>query len=169
VRLNSSALKSAAVDLFLLLASVLFSFMVIEFILRTFYPKYEYAAKPSYERNASRIWSRRANSYHIYRHPDSGLSHSVYHNNLALRHHRNFKEDDIKTATNVALFGDSFVENLRLPVQYSLTEPLDYMLNLHEKFNVLNFGVDGYGTDQSFLHYLEFPYLRNLDYVFYVF
>jgi hypothetical protein len=169
MRLNSIALKNSGMNLLLLLGSLLVSFLIVEFTLRTFYPKYEYAAESIYDRNTSRIWSRRANSYHIYRHPASGLPHSVYHNNLALRHHRNFNEDDIETAINVAFFGDSFVENLRLPIQYSLTEPLDYMLNLHQSFNVLNFGIDGYGTDQSFLHYLEFPYQRDLDYVFYIF
>ena len=169
MRLHSVALRNLGLNVFLLFASFIFSFLVVEFTLRIWYPKYEYAAKSSYDRNASRIWSRRSNSHHRYRHPDSHLYHSVYHNNLALRQHRNFDESDIKSAINVAFFGDSFTENLLLPVQYSLTEPLDYLLNLHAKFNVLNFGVGGYGTDQSFLYYRDFQYSTYLDYVFYIF
>ena len=60
------------------------------------------------------------------------------------------------------------MENTLLPVQYSFTEPLDYLLNAAGRFNVLNFGVDGYGTEQSYLHYLNFKE-TNLDYVFYLF
>ena len=38
-----------------------------------------------------------------------------------------------------------------------------------ERFNTLNFGVVGYGTEQSLLRYENFGYAENLDYVFYIF
>jgi len=127
MRLNSVALRNVGLNLFLVFASLLFSFLIVELILRICYPKYEHAAKSSYDRNPSRIWSRKANSHHRYRHPDTRVYYSVYHNNLSLRQHRNFDESDIKSAITVAFFGDSFTENLFLPAQYSLTEPLDYL------------------------------------------
>ena len=62
------------------------------------------------------------------------------------------------------------LENPWMATQYILTEPLDYLLNLgSDRFNTLNFGVTGYGTEQSLLRYENFGYAENLDYVFYVF
>lgn len=44
-----------------------------------------------------------------------------------------------------------------MAVQNSFTEPLDYLLNQSERpFNVLNFGVYGYGPGQSYLRYENF-------------
>ncbi len=37
------------------------------------------------------------------------------------------------------------------------------------RFNVLNFGVEGYGPGQSLLHYEHFRYAENLAHVFYVY
>lgn len=102
-------------------------------------------------------------------HSDTRLPHFLHHNNLTLRQHRNFSEADFTAATNISFFGDSFVENVRTAVQYSFTEPLDYLLNHgHTRFNVLNFGVDGYGPGQSFLRYEDFRYAKELDHVFFV-
>jgi hypothetical protein len=163
-------IKKSLVNLSLVLLSVLFSLALAEVVLRTVYPRYQYAAESKYKQDVTRIWSRRANERDSGRHPDSGQPHLVYHNNLALRQHRNFAAQDFQSAINIGFFGDSFTENLRLPAQYSFTEPLDYLLNLGQiRFNVLNLGIDGYGTDQEFLYYQEFEYGTVLDYVFYVF
>ncbi len=162
--------RNFGLNIALIFASLLFSIFLIEITLRIFHPKYQYAADAKLKQDNIRIWSRSANSHGTFNHPDSGVPHAVIHNNLALRQHRDFSKDDIETAVNIGFFGDSFTENSRIPVQYSFTEPLDYLLNLSEKrFNVLNFGVDGYGTDQCFLYYKELEFAKDLDYVFYVF
>ena len=138
--------------------------------LRLFYPKFQYAAESDYQRDDQRIWSRNPNSIYRRPHPDNGEYHYVCHNNLALRQHRNFAEEDLSSSTNIGFFGDSFTENLRLPGPYSFTEPLDFLLNVAgQDFNTLNFGVDGYGSDQSFLAYRNFEYRDKLDHVFYIF
>jgi len=157
-------------NILLILASLAVGFALIEGSLRIFYPKYQYGADSSFEKDSARIWTNKANFLYVRKHPDSGLLHTVYYNNLALRQHRNFSEQDIKSAINLAFFGDSFTENLRIAAQYSLTEPLDYLLNKQaHRFNVRNLGVDGCGTDQEYLKYRDFVYSGNLDYVFYVF
>jgi len=163
-------LKNLAINILLITISLLVCLVAIEASLRILYPKYQYAAESSFDRDSSRIWARKANIQYQRKHPDSEQSHAVYHNNLALRQHRNFTEEEMAAATNLGFFGDSFTENLRLPSQYSLTEPLDYLLNRQAHgFNVLNFGVDGYGTDQSYLYYSNLDYADKLDYVFYIF
>ncbi len=163
-------IKNASYNFIILSITLLFCFTIGELSLRVFYPKYTYAAESSFDSDKSRIWVRIANTHYKRKHPDSGETHLVFHNNLALRQHRNFYKSDIFSAINIGFFGDSFTENLRLPSQYSFTEPLDYILNTRgSNFNVLNFGVDGYGTDQSYLYYIDFEYSINLNYVFYVF
>ena len=170
MRSKSFSKKNFTINLALILISLLLSLLLVEFFLRAFYPKYQYAAESKYNRSATRIWSRQPNTRDLRLHPDNGHRHLVCHNNLALRQHRDFSEADLKSAINIGFFGDSFTENLRLPAQYSFTEPLDYLLNLSQQdFNVLNLGVDGYGTDQAFLYYQELDYATDLDFVFYIF
>lgn len=166
----SRKFKNLATNALFILVSLAISLAIVEASLRFFYPKYQYAAESSFNRDSARIWTRKANTHYKRKHPDSKQSHAVYHNNIALRQHRDFTEQDIESATNLAFFGDSYTENLRMPAQYSLTEPLDFMLNKNiSPFNVLNLGVDGYGTDQSYIYYRNFEYSDNLDYVFYIF
>jgi hypothetical protein len=103
-------------------------------------------------------------------HPDTGEKHWVIYNNLALRQHRDFTEADWDDAVNVGFFGDSFTENPRIPGPGVFSDVLDYLLNGHDiRVNVFNFGVDGYGTGQSYLYYHLSPSAQELDYVFYVF
>ena len=91
-----------------------------EAALRVFHPRYQIAANPP-----QRIyrWSTE------YRHPDTGAKHLVAYNNLGSRQHRNFHERDLAGAVNLAFFGDSFTENLRLPAHHAFTEVLDHLLN----------------------------------------
>ena len=91
-----------------------------EAALRLFHPRYQIAANPP-----QRIyrWSTE------YRHPDTGAKHLVAYNNLGSRQHRNFHERDLAGAVNLAFFGDSFTENLRLPAHHAFTEVLDHLLN----------------------------------------
>lgn len=162
-------LGNTGIKLILVFLSLLISFLAVELSLRIFYPKYQYAAESNFELNTLRIYSRRANVRSERRHPDSAIAHPVIYNNLGLRQHRNFTENDLESAVNLGFFGDSFTENLRLPVPYSFTEVFDYLLNINNKrFNVLNFGVDGYGIDQSYLYYRDSEFSHHLDYVFYV-
>ena len=154
----------------LILASTLGGVVACELVLRLVFPKYEHLAASVLRMDQERIWENAPRSQFPVRHPDTGKYHLVRHNDLALRQHRNVKPSTWQAGAHIGFFGDSFLENTLLPVQYSFTEPLDYLLNVagQVRFNVLNFGVDGYGTEQSYLHYLNFRE-TNLDYVFYLF
>ena len=157
-------------NLFLLLVSCLAGLSLCELSLRIFYPKYRNVAEAQIDFDAMRLWARKPNSRSWGIHPDTKRHHFVHHNNLALRQHRNFSAADLASATNIGFFGDSFTENYYLPVQYSFTEPSFYLLNQGQKrFHVLNFGVSGYGTGQSFLHYENFRHAEDLDHVVYMY
>ena len=157
-------------NLCLLLVACLVGLLLCEGSLRLFYPKYAPLAEARYRFDTLRIWARSPNDRAEHPHPDTGSVHALHHNNLGLRQHRNFSPADLAAAINVGVFGDSFVENVRMDAPYSLTEPLDYLLNQRgRRFNVLNFGVDGYGPGQSLLHYEHFRYADALAHVFYVY
>ena len=163
-------MKNLFAALGLLLVSGVAGLTLCEGYLRIFYPKYRDLVEASLRRDAIRIWARTPNSRDWMGHPDTRVTHTFHHNNLALRQHRDFSEADLASATNIGVFGDSFVENILMAVQYSFTEPLDYLLNQRGKrFNVLNFGVHGYGPGQSFLHYENFRHAEQLDFVLFVY
>ena len=163
-------MKNLFVNLCLLLVSCVAGLALCEVSLRLFYPQYRHVAEAQFLDDTRRIWARTPNARDWNTHPDTFVPHSFHHNNLALRQHRDFRAADLAAATNIGVFGDSFTENVRLPVQYSFTEPLDYLLNQSgQRFNVLNFGVSGYGTGQSLLHYEHFRYAKDLDHVVYVY
>ena len=162
---NEASIRSTARNLCLFLVSCMAGLALCEASLRLFYPKYLHVAE-------SRFSTRdpNPNSRNLIRHPDTLTLHPYHHNNLALRQHRNFNEADLASAINIGVFGDSFVENGLMAASYSFTEPLDYLLNQRrQSFNVLNFGVQGYGPGQSFLRYEHFRYAEHLDHVFFVY
>ncbi len=181
---STRMVKKIVVNTGLILASALGGVVVCELILRFAFPKYEHLAASVLRMDQERIWANTPRSQITLRHPDTGKHHLVRHNDWALRQHRNIRPSSWRRQVegqnegqgkrqgevHVGFFGDSMTENTLLPVQYSFTEPLDYLLNAagRDRYNVLNFGVDGYGTEQSYLHYLNFKE-TDLDYVFYVF
>ena len=152
--------------------SLLTAIVVCEATLRLSFPKYASIAEGRhYHADASRIWSPMPNSSHLFFNPDTIARVSVIYNEFGMRQHRLFDADKLGHATNVAFFGDSFTENRRIRSAYSFTESLDFFLNLREgaAFNVLNFGVEGYGPGQQFITYRQFEHRDELDHVVYVF
>ena len=165
----------------LVLLSVAVGLAVCEAALRHFHPRYVLAAQ------APRLaWANTlANTQHYHFNPDTHTKHLVIHNNLGGRQSRDFPAGSLESSVNIAFFGDSQTENLHLPAQYSYSEPLDFLLNAaadpergshaldnldndEVSFNVLNFGVWGYGTGLSYLRWRFLPVRREIDHVFYM-
>ncbi len=169
--------RSLALNCLCALLSLAAALAACEAALRLFHPRYHHAAEARREPDAQRIWKPPPNSHYRYPHPDTGRLHRVMHNNLGARQHRNFHPEDLEGAVNLAFFGDSFAENLRLPAQYSFEEVLDFLLNASaeadgrsaHRFNALNFGVDGYGTGQEYILYRDVRAKAPLHHVFYLF
>ena len=66
----------------------------------------------------------------------------------------------------IGFFGDSFVENRRIEDRFSLTSILDTAAGPEAR--VVNYGVDGYGLDQSYLRYQKYQ-KHDIKHVVYVF
>ena len=164
----------------LALLSLLAAVAIWEAALRVFFPTHPGVAEGHhFHADASRLWARKPNSWHVKTHPDSGASIPVVYNGLGMRQSREFDAGALRDATNVAFFGDSFVENIHIKSAHSFTEGLDFLLNLRDgtsldprggaAYNVLNFGVGGYGPGQQYVWYRQFEHRDELDYVVYVF
>jgi hypothetical protein len=163
-------LKVAVYRIVLLFLSTILGLGLGELLLRNLSSRYEEAASGRYREDLFRIKSRIPNLATTRENPDTGRRHPVIYNGLAMRQHREISPRKTEGEVRVGIFGDSFTENLGLDAPYSYTEVLDYLLNLHSRrITVLNFGIVGYGTDQSYEYYRAFPYARDLDVVVYQF
>ena len=147
----------------LAIASLAVGLAFAEGVLRLFHTGYEYMAEPP---------RRDYRSVYKFRHPDTGTPHAAVYNNLGGRQHRNFTPQQLAEGVNIAFFGDSFTENLRVPAPYSFTEVLDFLLNAHpdatSRFNVLNFGVADTGPGRQYIRYRTLAARQSLRHVFYV-
>ena len=175
-------MRSIALNSICVLVSLATALAVCEAGLRLFHPRYHHAARAQSVPDEQRIWKPLGYSHSLMLHPDTGLLHRVMHNNLGARQHRNFDQESLDGAVNLAFFGDSFTANVRLPVQYSFHAVLDFLLNASPpapapplypppRFNVLNFGVDGYGPGQQYRQYQGLPpkVKATINHVFYLF
>ena len=151
--------------------ALLAAIAIWEAALRAFFPNVGVAEGRHYQADASRLWVRKPNSVHVETHPHSHALIPVVYNAFGMRQSREFDAEALGDATNVAFFGDSFLENVHIRSAHSFTESLDFILNLHDggAFNVLNFGVGGYGPGQQYVWYRQFEHRDELDYVVYVF
>ena len=167
----SRKLRGALVNTALLLASCLVGLLLCEAGLRLFHPQYAPLAEAPFVRDPNLLFVREPNRCGFHRHPDTRALLPLCHNSLGLRQHREFSAADLESSVNLGFFGDSYVENINMEAQFSFTEPLDYLLNLGGEggFNVLNFGVHGYGTGQSLLRYELGDLRQTLDHVIYVY
>ena len=172
-------MRSIALNAICVLVSLATALAVCEAGLRLFHPRYHHAVRAQSVPDEQRIWKPLGYSHSFMLHPDTGLLHRVMHNNLGARQHRDFDQESLDGAVNLAFFGDSVTANVRLPVQYSFHAVLDFLLNANSpssesvprRFNVLNFGVDGYGPGQQYRQYQGLPpkVKAAVDHVFYLF
>ena len=160
----------AIARLILVLIGTLLGLCLGEVGLRLFVPRYSELANAVFDEDAIRLRRRPPNTRTERIHPDSRESHAVIYNALGMRQHRPIPVEPEDGEIRIGLFGDSFTENIRLPIAYSFSEVLDYLLRQQsDQVTVLNFGVDGYGLDQSYLYYLHSPPAQHLDHVVYFF
>ncbi len=154
----------------LLAASLLASLGLAEGATRVLRPDLAYAAQSGFVSHRYRIHANPRSAVARKRHPDTGIEHAVIHNALGLRQHREIPWQKPPGALRIGVFGDSFTENLRLPAEFSFSEPLDHLLNATGgRYEVLNFGTDGYGTDQVYLQVRDEGRGLDLDHALYLY
>ena len=136
------------------LGSSLISIGGIEMGLRILRPDIGNIVNYQFIESRTRIHSNPRNKIYYTTHPDTLQKHVLFRNNWGCRQNREFDELKKPNVIRIGFYGDSFTENILMPSEYSLTEPLDYMLNKTAKsFEIINYGTHGYGTDQVYLQY----------------
>ena len=88
----------------------------------------------------------------------SEYSIKVLINNQGFRNDTDVQFNKQEDTKRIVLVGDSFVEGLQVDLDKTVAKKLEAFLNSNQidiKYEVLNFGVSGYGLDQKFL------YLKN--------
>lgn len=147
----------------LVLLSLFASFVASEGILRIDGRYMDQANSGVAEKNSNKIWTRGKNTSSLTKHPDLGSEVDVRFDEFGSREsYYRGKDIDIE----VGVFGDSFVENRRILSEFTVTEVLN---SLSETTHFWNFGVDGYGLEQSFQHWLDKSKLVDMGVVLYVF
>ncbi len=154
---QSKSWRNLAAGVLLITISIGVSFVIGEIVLRTFFPtKYFDAFTATNVVDSTKIWAPPANTTNMFRHPDTGKPIPLVRNNLGIRAKRDILANDLERSVNLAFFGDSATANIRLIAPHTFSEVLNHLLNgSSEKFEVLNFGVDGYGPAQSYVRYRE--------------
>ena len=171
MRLHRQMTKTVLQNLLLSCCSIILALGTGEVLLRAFFPKYQYAAESPYELDSLLTWKPTPNTRRLQNHPDTNEPHPVIYNNYGFRQHRDFTQEEIEQSVVISVIGDSFPENRGLPIQYGVTEILDYLLNSEDDpahYLVLNFGVSGYGTDQAYIKYTSSPLAKHSAHVFYI-
>jgi len=110
-----------------------------------------------------KIWSRSPNSIEYKNHPDLGKKISINFDEFGSR------KSKFNPSPNKAIygfFGDSFTENRRIENPYTFSELLNE--KNPDKF-FYNFGVDGYGIEQSYQRWIEVKDKIDINNVIYVF
>ncbi len=110
------------------------------------------------------IWDRPANAIEHLRHPDLGIAIDSQFDSDGVRNHSAVATS--RKRNIIGFFGDSFTENRRVQDRFTFTTILDAAIR--PSGSVVNYGVDGYGLDQSYLRYRKYARhdLRHVVYVF---
>ena len=145
----------------LLLASICVALVGAEFSLYAL-GKYDDVAQAALVRSEA-IWERPPSVVQYRDHPDLNYKVEIRFDKYGVRNHGQLSTKEKKNI--IAVFGDSFTENRRINNDFSFISLLGNMFK--RKCNVVNFGVDGYGIDQSYLRYKKFSKL-NIKHVIYV-
>ncbi len=109
------------------------------------------------------LWERSPNTIEHRKHPDLDTQIEIIFDADGIRNHNEATTSDRQEI--LAFFGDSFTENRAVLDKYTFTSLLDSLL---PGYNVVNYGVSGYGLDQSLLRYQKFSN-HDISDVIYVF
>ncbi len=147
--------------------STLITILIILFIFEIFLRingRYNHAAEHKYVISES-IFEPQPKTHLVWDHPD--LRNGVVNNYDQSGVNNFFFEIDTSKKNNIiGIFGDSFAENIFVFNEYRIDKILQKLFN--NKFEIVNYGVNGYGLDQIFLRYKKYKNhdLKKIVYVF---
>ena len=124
--------------------------------------RYDDLANAALSPSASTLWKPTPRATQHRKHPDVSFDVSVIYDSSGVRNHSGVDTSD--KSGIVGVFGDIFTENIRVPDSFTFTSILDELAS--DEYNFVNFGVDGYGLDQSYLRYKAFKNVEIIHVVY---
>jgi hypothetical protein len=113
---------------------------------------------------AAALWERPTDTIEQQNHPDLKISDEIKFDSDGVRNHSAVRTSQKRNI--IGFFGDSFTENRRLQDRFAFTTLLD--ASVRPNGSVVNYGVDAYGLDQSYLRYRKYAG-HDIKHVVYVF
>ncbi|MEK6880775.1 MAG: SGNH/GDSL hydrolase family protein, partial [Nanoarchaeota archaeon] len=143
-------------NIIILILVVLFSLILAELIIRLFTGIFEYNTMKTDAIGIQRVPNAQGKIIH----PDF-TTHYKY-NSLGFRDNEHDLDSPVQ---KIVLLGDSFTEGLS--VEYNQT--FGYLLEQNIQYEVINFGLGGIGTSQSYFIMREYALKYNPDIIIYNF
>lgn len=115
-------------------------------------------------RASNTVWTRYPNSVDTDRHPDLQIPIVLRYDGFGVRNHYDL---DVSVWRNIiAVFGDSFTENRQIDGRYTFDALINDFLGENR---VANFGVNGFGLEQSIQRYINLRESVDIETVVYIF
>jgi hypothetical protein len=149
--MNISSIRQSLKKLSLVLLALLVGVLILEIILRQFFPRH-YPVNPAAYEHDRELGFRLRPDAHLFRTTD--FQHENVSNKLGTA---NFQETFEDYESLVFAIGDSYTQGTGLPADMSYPAQLDHLLNQDERgfyvkrFGVVNLGVAGFGGEQELL------------------
>ena len=168
-----SLLFLLSINLRVLAFSFLFFFFGVEVMLhaQSFYMSHQY---PN-EKLGTRLWQydsllgwkKYPSSERYYNSPKDHLKIKISTNSKGLRDNE-YAYEKKAGIVRILLLGDSVVEGIQVAKEALIDTQLEVLLRADGKYEVINAGTQGYGTDQSYLFLKEEGYKYSPDIIIYV-
>ena len=123
--------------------SILLSLILAEFFLFTI-GKYSNLINTDFQ-NSNTIWENKPFKVESVSHPDLGITVYSNYDEKGIRENIDFQSNTAEFF--IGFFGDSFLANRNIEYKYTISSLFNEFINLNK---VLNFGVDGFGLEQSY-------------------
>ena len=136
-------------NFFLIFSSITFILILLELVLmisKTYSQLTKTNLKP-----ALSVFERPKNATLEFEHPDLNTKHYFYYDQDGAKNSRKIRTKNKKNI--IAFFGDSFTENVGVSEKFELVNILDQST---KKYNFVNYGIEGFSNDQTFLRYYKY-------------
>jgi len=145
---NRRVSKSYLPNILLMFCSLLFSFLLVELLLRVI--GFSYPNFYTFDKNVGRTHSSNSKGWY---NVEGKAYIKINSDGLRDREHLKLKPPN---TVRIAILGDSYAEAFQIPIKNTFWAVMEKMLNDCKVFGtknveVINFGVSGYGTGQALL------------------
>ena len=147
-------------SIIIIASSTLVSLLLAEFFLFSI-GKYSNLVNTNFQ-NSNTVWENKPFKVESMVHPDLGVRIYSNYDEKGIRENSSiqFKKSDSLTG----FFGDSFLANRNIEYKYTISSLLNEFTNSDK---VLNFGVDGFGLEQSYQRWKNNNYILLSDVVYF--